>query len=152
MRSALLGCDGCVLGMASMYPKVFVEAYNASLTGDVELMRKFNKLICLAFLVETLTTVLSGGSFDIKSWLFAPPESRSNLGHTMLVINVGKMMDPMQFASRLSASRPWVRLSKSPTAPATVFPPVSCPDTCIGCTKDLQKPSAERRVFAYKCG
>lgn len=48
MPSALLGCDGCVPGMASMYPKVFVEAYNASLTGDVELMRKFNKLICLA--------------------------------------------------------------------------------------------------------
>lgn len=60
-----------------------------------------HKGYCLAFLVETLTTVLSGGSFDIKSWLFAPPESRSNLGHTMLVINVGKMMDPMQFASRL---------------------------------------------------
>ena len=48
MPSALLGCDGCVPGMASMYPKVFVEAYKASLTGDVELMRKFNKLICLA--------------------------------------------------------------------------------------------------------
>lgn len=48
MPSAMLGCDGCVPGMASMYPKVFVEAYNASLTGDVELMCKFNKLICLA--------------------------------------------------------------------------------------------------------
>ena len=48
MLSALLGCDGCVPGMASMYPKVFVEAYKASLTGDVELMRKYNKLICLA--------------------------------------------------------------------------------------------------------
>ena len=60
-----------------------------------------HKGYCLAFLVETLTTVLSGGSFDIKSWLFAPPETRSNLGHTMLVINVGKMMDPMQFAQRL---------------------------------------------------
>jgi len=48
MPSALLGCDGCVPGMASMYPKVFVEAYKASLTGDAELMRKFNKLICLA--------------------------------------------------------------------------------------------------------
>lgn len=48
MGSALLGCDGCVPGMASMYPKVFVEAYKATLTGDTELMRKFNKLICLA--------------------------------------------------------------------------------------------------------
>lgn len=48
MPAALLGCDGCVPGMASMYPKVFVEAYNASLTGDVETMRKFNKLLCLA--------------------------------------------------------------------------------------------------------
>ena len=48
MPSALLGCDGCVPGMGSMYPRVFVEAYKASLTGDVELMRKFNKLICLA--------------------------------------------------------------------------------------------------------
>ena len=48
MPSALLGCDGCVPGMASMYPRVFVKAYEASLTGDVELMRKFNKLICLA--------------------------------------------------------------------------------------------------------
>ena len=60
-----------------------------------------HKGYCLAFLVETLTTVLSGGSFDIKSWLFAPPETQSNLGHTMLVINVNKMMDPMEFASRL---------------------------------------------------
>lgn len=60
-----------------------------------------HKGYCLAFLVETLTTVLSGGSFDIRSWLFAPPESRSNLGHTMLVIDVSKMMDPMEFASRL---------------------------------------------------
>ena len=48
MPSALLGCDGCVPGMASMYPKVFSEAYKASLTGDVDLMQKFNKLICLA--------------------------------------------------------------------------------------------------------
>lgn len=48
MPSALLGCDGCVPGMASMYPRVFVKAYEASLTGDVELMDKFNKLICLA--------------------------------------------------------------------------------------------------------
>ncbi len=60
-----------------------------------------HKGYCLAFLVETLTTVLSGGTFDIKSWLFAPPESQSGLGHTMLVINLNKMMDPMEFASRL---------------------------------------------------
>lgn len=60
-----------------------------------------HKGYCLAFLVETLTTVLSGGSFDIRSWLFGAPESHSNLGHTMLVIDVNKMMDPMQFASRL---------------------------------------------------
>lgn len=60
-----------------------------------------HKGYCLAFLVETLTTVLSGGSFDIKSWLFAPLETQSNLGHTMLVINLNKMMDPMEFASRL---------------------------------------------------
>ena len=60
-----------------------------------------HKGYCLAFLVETLTTVLSGGSFDIKSWLFAPPETQSGLGHTMLVINLNKMMDPMEFASRL---------------------------------------------------
>jgi len=60
-----------------------------------------HKGYCLAFLVETLTTVLSGGSFDIKSWLSAPPETRSNLGHTMIVIDLKKMMDPMQFATRL---------------------------------------------------
>ena len=48
MPSALLGCDGCVPGMASMYPRVFVKAYEATLTGDVELMRRYNKLICLA--------------------------------------------------------------------------------------------------------
>ena len=62
-----------------------------------------HKGYCLAFLVETLTTVLSGGSFDIRSWLFAPPETQSNLGHAMLVIDVNKMMDPMEFASRLEA-------------------------------------------------
>lgn len=60
-----------------------------------------HKGYCLAFFVETLTTVLSGGSFDIKSWLFAPPETQSNLGHAMLVINVNKMMDPALFAQRL---------------------------------------------------
>ena len=60
-----------------------------------------HKGYCLAFFVETLTTVLSGGSFDIKSWLFAPPEIQSNLGHAMLVINVNKMMDPALFAQRL---------------------------------------------------
>lgn len=60
-----------------------------------------HKGYCLAFLVETLTTVLSGGSFDIRSWLFGPAESQSNLGHAMLVIDVNKMMDPMEFASRL---------------------------------------------------
>ena len=60
-----------------------------------------HKGYCLAFLVETLTTVLSGGTFDIKSWLFAPPETRSGIGHTMLVIDVKKMMDKDTFASRL---------------------------------------------------
>ena len=60
-----------------------------------------HKGYCLAFLVETLTTVLSGGSFDIKSWLFGPPDSASNLGHTMLVINVNMMMDKNDFANRL---------------------------------------------------
>ena len=60
-----------------------------------------HKGYCIAFLVEALTTVLSGGNFDIKSWLFAPPEVKSNLGHTMIVIDLKKMMDPMQFASRL---------------------------------------------------
>lgn len=60
-----------------------------------------HKGYCLAFLVETLTTVLSGGTFDIKSWLFAPPETRSGIGHTMLVIDVKKMMDRDTFASRL---------------------------------------------------
>ena len=60
-----------------------------------------HKGYCLAFFVETLTSVLSGGSFDIRSWLFGAPESHSNLGHTMLVIDVKKMMDPTQFAQRL---------------------------------------------------
>ena len=60
-----------------------------------------HKGYCLAFLVETLTTVLSGGTFDIKSWLFGDPETKSGLGHTMLVINLNKMMDPMEFVSRL---------------------------------------------------
>ena len=61
-----------------------------------------HKGYCLAFLVETLTTVLSGGSFNIKSWLFSPPEVQSELGHTMIVIDLKKMMDPMEFASRLT--------------------------------------------------
>lgn len=60
-----------------------------------------HKGYCLAFFVETLTTVLSGGAFDIRSWLFASPEVPSNLGHTMLVIDINKMIDPTQFAKRL---------------------------------------------------
>ncbi len=60
-----------------------------------------HKGYCLAFFIETLTTVLSGGSFDIKSWLFSPPETQANLGHTMLVIDLKKMMDFNEFANRL---------------------------------------------------
>jgi len=60
-----------------------------------------HKGYCLAFFVETLTTVLSGGSFDIKSWLFAPPEVRSELGHAMLVININQMMGSEEFVRRL---------------------------------------------------
>lgn len=60
-----------------------------------------HKGYCLAFFVETMTTVLSGGSFDIRSWLFSSPETQANLGHTMLVIDLKKMMDPCEFAARL---------------------------------------------------
>ena len=45
MGSALLGCDGCVPGMGSVYPKIFVKAYEATLTGEVEKMAYFNMLI-----------------------------------------------------------------------------------------------------------
>ena len=62
-----------------------------------------HKGYCLAFFVETLTTVLSGGTFNIGSWLFGAPDSHSGLGHTMLVIDLKKMMDPTQFAERLEA-------------------------------------------------
>lgn len=46
--AALLGSDGCVPSMASMFPKLFVEAYEATKRGNVQELRKFNKLICLA--------------------------------------------------------------------------------------------------------
>ena len=45
MGSALLGCDGCVPGMASVYPRVFSAAYEATISGDVKQMKKFNTLI-----------------------------------------------------------------------------------------------------------
>ncbi len=60
-----------------------------------------HKGYCLAFLIETLTAVLSGGTFDVKSWMFGPAESQSGISHAMLVIDLKKMMDPMEFASRL---------------------------------------------------
>ncbi len=48
MGAAALGADGCVPSMASVYPKMFVEAYNATRTGDLALMKKFNHMILKA--------------------------------------------------------------------------------------------------------
>lgn len=60
-----------------------------------------HKGYCLAFFVEAMTTVLSGGSFDLKSWLFAPPEVPSELAHAVFVMDVRKMMDPAVLEERL---------------------------------------------------
>ena len=45
MGSAALGADGCVPSMASVYPRLFVEAYKAAQSGDLKLMQKYNHLI-----------------------------------------------------------------------------------------------------------
>lgn len=60
-----------------------------------------HKGYCLAFLVETLTAVLSGGTFNVNSWMFGPPESQSGISHAMLVVDVNKMMEGGQFMERL---------------------------------------------------
>lgn len=60
-----------------------------------------HKGYCMAFFVEVLTTVLSGGSFDVKSWVFADPKEPSELAHTMIAIDLKKMMDPSVFYERL---------------------------------------------------
>lgn len=59
-----------------------------------------HKGYCMAFLVEVLTTVLSGGAFDVNSWLFAPPESHSNISHAIIAIDIKKMMNQKLFADR----------------------------------------------------
>lgn len=46
--SAILGCDGCVPSMASVYPKVFSKAYETVKAGDAEGMKKFNRYILKA--------------------------------------------------------------------------------------------------------
>lgn len=61
-----------------------------------------HKGYCMAFLVEVLTTVLSGGTFDVKSWLFSDPKTPSELSHTMIAIDIKKMMNPALFNERLS--------------------------------------------------
>ncbi len=48
MGSAALGIDGCVPSMASLYPRLFAAAYEATKKNDVELLRKFNHMILQA--------------------------------------------------------------------------------------------------------
>lgn len=60
-----------------------------------------HKGYCMAFFVEVLTTVLSGGSFDVKSWLFTEPQVPSEISHTFIVFDVSKMMDLSEFTDRL---------------------------------------------------
>lgn len=62
-----------------------------------------HKGYCMAFLVEILTTVLSGGSFNVKSWLFSAPEAPSDISHAFIAIDVKKMMNSSVFAERLEA-------------------------------------------------
>lgn len=60
-----------------------------------------HKGYCMAFFVEVLTTVLSGGSFDVRSWLFADPKTPSELAHTMIAIDVKKMLGEEAWEERL---------------------------------------------------
>lgn len=60
-----------------------------------------HKGYCMAFLVEILTTVLSGGTFSVKSWLNADPAVPSGISHTIVAIDIGKMMDQTLFGERL---------------------------------------------------
>lgn len=60
-----------------------------------------HKGYCMAFLVEILTTVLSGGSFSVKSWLNSSPEIPSEISHTIVAINIEKIMDKTVFGDRL---------------------------------------------------
>lgn len=60
-----------------------------------------HKGYCMAFLVEILTTVLSGGSFSVKSWLNSSPEVPSELSHTIVAIDIAKIMDKTVFGNRL---------------------------------------------------
>lgn len=46
--SAILGCDGCVPSMASVFPKVFHYAYDVTKAGDTEGMKKANGYILKA--------------------------------------------------------------------------------------------------------
>ena len=46
--AAMLGCDGCVPSMASVYPKVFRYAYEAAKADDIEGMKKANRFILRA--------------------------------------------------------------------------------------------------------
>ena len=46
--SAILGCDGCVPSMASVFPKVFSYAYEVTKANDVEGMKKANHYILKA--------------------------------------------------------------------------------------------------------
>ncbi len=77
-------------------PTTHPEGNNYSL-----LPAAYHKGYCMAFFVEVLTTVLSGGSFDVKSWAFGAPESHSELAHTMIAIRIDKMMEMKDFYERL---------------------------------------------------
>ncbi len=60
-----------------------------------------HKGYCMSFFVEVLTTVLSGGTFNVKSWLNASPEVPSGVSHAVIAVDIKKMMDSSIFASRL---------------------------------------------------
>lgn len=45
MTSVLMGADGTVPAAAPLFPEIYVDAYEAGLKGDVELCKKYDKLL-----------------------------------------------------------------------------------------------------------
>lgn len=73
-ESVLLGASGGVNGGANMFPKLYVELYNAAKAGDLEKIRELQKVV-----MQVSTTIYNNGKFG-SSYLMGVKCALSILG------------------------------------------------------------------------
>lgn len=63
LTSVLYGSQGNISGMAASFPKIFVEGYKAALAGDMEKVRKYQKI---SFELKTAANAATSGFHAMK--------------------------------------------------------------------------------------